>query len=175
MLVAHGRKLRIDRPPALARRKCAATRSKHNWLRDGPPRQGAGHRSESIWATSLPGAETPSALPRYNSAADIPAVYQHADTGRTCRGGTYGRSAYHCATGCSPCNACDAHWSAGCPTLACALSTDSERPLLGDQVADPRVPNAKTAAAKNARLTLIVFIPTSSADQPTKAIGGQLD
>ena len=37
-------------------------------------------------------------------------------------------------------------------------------------VTDPRVPNAKTAATKNGRLTLIVFIPTSSDDQPTIAI-----
>ena len=98
------------------------------------------------------------------------AVYQHADTGRTCSGGTYGRSAYHRPPRLSSCNARDAHGVNGRPTLACALSIDSERPPLGDHVTDPRAPNAKTAVAKNARLTLIVFIPTSSDDQPTIAI-----
>ena len=53
----------------------------------------------------------------------------------------------------------------GRPTLASAFSIDSEGPLLGDQVTDPRVPNAKTAVANNARLMLIFFISISSAEK----------
>ena len=36
----------------------------------------------------------------------------------------------------------------GRPTLACALSIDSERPLSGDHVTDPRVPNRKPRQPK---------------------------
>src|SRR5882672_8634808 len=57
----------------------------------------------------------------------------------------------------------------GRPTLASALSIDSERPLLGDQVTDPRVPNAKTAVANNAVLMLIFFISISSAERTTES------
>ena len=56
----------------------------------------------------------------------------------------------------------------GRPTLASALSIDSERPLLGDHVTDPRVPKAKTAVAKNARLMVIFFISISSAERTTE-------
>jgi len=56
----------------------------------------------------------------------------------------------------------------GRPTLACALSVDSERPLPGDHVTDPRVPNAKTAVARNARLMVIFFISISSAERTTE-------
>jgi hypothetical protein len=50
---------------------------------------------------------------------------------------------------------------AGRPTLACAVSTDSEGPLFFDHSTDPNVPHTRTAAAKNARLALIFVIETS--------------
>lgn len=56
----------------------------------------------------------------------------------------------------------------GRPTLACALSVDSERPLPGDHVTDPRAPNAKTAVARNARLMVIFPISISSAERVTE-------
>src|SRR5258705_11902304 len=57
----------------------------------------------------------------------------------------------------------------GRPTLASALSIDSERPLLGDHVTDPRGPNAKTAVAKNTRLMLIFFISISCAERTNES------
>jgi hypothetical protein len=57
----------------------------------------------------------------------------------------------------------------GRPTLASALSIDSESPPLGDHATEPRVPNAKTAVANNARLMLIFFILISSAEGTTES------
>jgi hypothetical protein len=56
----------------------------------------------------------------------------------------------------------------GRPTLASALSIDSERLPLGDQATEPSVPSAKTAVANNARLMLIFFISISSAERSTE-------
>jgi hypothetical protein len=50
---------------------------------------------------------------------------------------------------------------AGRPTLACAVSMDSEGPLFFDHSTDPNVPHARTTATINVRLALIFFIETS--------------
>src|SRR6476660_8437195 len=51
----------------------------------------------------------------------------------------------------------------GRPTLACALSTATERPSLGDHPTDARAPNARAAVTNKTFLTLIFLIPTSCA------------
>src|SRR3954447_1034063 len=50
---------------------------------------------------------------------------------------------------------------AGRPTLACAVSMDSESPSFFDHSTDPKVPHARTAATRNICLPLICFIEAS--------------
>jgi len=52
----------------------------------------------------------------------------------------------------------------GRPTLACALSTATERPASGDQLIDASAPNASVAVASRARLMLIFLTATSCAE-----------
>ena len=57
----------------------------------------------------------------------------------------------------------------GRPTLACALSTATERPSLGDHPTDARAPNARAAVASKACLTLIFLISISSTERATES------
>src|SRR4051794_16816780 len=49
----------------------------------------------------------------------------------------------------------------GRPTLACAVSVTNEGPVFFDHSIVPKVPHAKTAAARNACPMLIFFIEAS--------------
>jgi hypothetical protein len=59
---------------------------------------------------------------------------------------------------------------AGRPTLACAVSMESERPSFFDHSAEPKVPHARTAAAKNTRLAVTSFIESSLVARQTMLI-----
>src|SRR5436305_6819915 len=49
----------------------------------------------------------------------------------------------------------------GRPTLACAVSVTSDGPVLFDHSIEPKVPHAKTAAARHACPMLMFFIEAS--------------
>jgi hypothetical protein len=100
----------------------------------------------------------PDAIVAAVSAADIRAVYQHTDAGSV---RAYDRSTHHRAARRPSRTPATLTGVSGRPTLACALSTTTKGPSLGDQSIDAKVPKAKAAVANNACLTLICLIATS--------------
>src|SRR6185312_4450956 len=113
-----------------------------------------------VWSAMMNHHRAPD--PCFASAADVGPIHEHANAAAGPMGGsTYGRASHHRAACGSSCNAGNAHRGQRRPTLACALSTDSEGPPLGDHPGDTRVATARTAAAKNVCLMVICVIPSS--------------